>query len=237
MDTNELKFEFLEVKAGFISLIPISLFVLVFGAAFGLAATQEGLNQSSTVLMSTLVFAGASQFAALELWGAQVPIVPLAITVFAINARHLLIGATLYPHIQHLKPAARYGAMLVASDANWAISMRAFTNNDTSKGLGLLLGGGLALWTFWIIGTWIGFYFGDAIKNPSTYGVDMVMGCFLLTMVLDGKKQSKTFVIWTGAAVASIVAYLYLPENTHIIVGALTGGVIGVLIGEKKNDD
>lgn len=237
MHTNELKFELNAVKAGFISLIPISLFVLVFGVAFGLAASQVGLNQSAAILMSTFVFAGASQFGVLELWGTQVPVLPLAITVFAINARHLLIGATLYPYIQHLKPATRYGVMLVASDANWAISMRAFSLNDSSKGLGLLLGGGIALWLFWIIGTWIGFYFGNAIHNPSVFGVDMVMGCFLLTMVLEGKKESKTFLIWMGAAASSIAAYLYLPENSHIIVGALTGGVIGILIGEKNNDD
>lgn len=234
MHNNELKIEFNAVKAGFISLVPISLFVLVFGAAFGLAASQEGLNQSSTVWMSALVFAGASQFAALELWGTQVPVIPLVVTVFAINARHLLIGATLYPHIRHLKPATRYGVMLVASDANWAMSMRAFSANDSSKGLGLLFGGGVALWLFWIIGTWVGFSFGNAIKNPSAFGVDMVMGCFLLTMVLEGKKESKTYLIWMGAAASSIAAYLYLPENSHIIVGALTGGVIGVLIGEKK---
>ena len=234
MQTKELKIEFHTVKAGFVSLVPISLFVLVFGAAFGLAASQEGLNQTSAVLMSTIVFAGAAQFGVLELWGTQVPVVPLVLTVFAINARHLLIGATLYPYIQHLKPASRYGVMLVASDANWAISMRAFTLNNSSKGVGLLLGGGIALWLFWVIGTWIGFYFGHTINNPSVYGVDMVMACFLLTMVLQGERENKTYLIWLGAAVSSILAYLYLPENTHIMVGALTGGVIGVLLGDKK---
>ncbi len=234
MHTNELKLEWNAVQTGFMSLVPVSLFVLIFGAAFGLAASQEGLTQSSTVLMSTLVFAGASQFGALDLWGTHVSVVPLAITVFAINARHLLIGATLYPYLQHLKPAKRYGVMLVASDANWAMSMRAFDLNDPAKGLGLLFGGGLALWMFWVIGTWIGFYFGNAIQNPAVYGVDMVMGCFLLTMVLEGEKDNKTFVIWGAAAIASVMAYLYLPKNSHVIVGALVGGVMGVLLGEKN---
>jgi predicted branched-subunit amino acid permease len=42
--------------------------------------------------MSAFVFAGAAQFAALELWGAQVSIITLVVTVFAINARHLFDG-------------------------------------------------------------------------------------------------------------------------------------------------
>ncbi|UIP30339.1 AzlC family ABC transporter permease [Photobacterium sp. TLY01] len=230
MHTQELKLELNAIQQGFVSLVPISLFVFVFGAAFGLAAAQEGLNDAAAVLMSALVFAGASQFAALDLWGTQVPVLPLAITVFAINARHLLIGATLYPHIRSLNPATRYGVMLVASDANWALSMRAFAQNETAKGLGLLFGGGIAIWFFWMIGTWVGFYFGNAIQNPSAFGVDMVMGCFLLTMALGGSKNNKTYVIWAAAAASSIAAYLYLPENSHVIVGALTGGITGVFL-------
>lgn len=54
---------------GFKQLTPISLFVVVFGAAFGLAAIQVGLSNSATLSMSAFVFAGASQFATLELWG------------------------------------------------------------------------------------------------------------------------------------------------------------------------
>ena len=51
------------VWSGFKQLVPISLFVIAFGAAFGLAANQAGLGDGMVVLMSTLVFAGAAQFA------------------------------------------------------------------------------------------------------------------------------------------------------------------------------
>ena len=76
--------------------------MVIFGAAFGLAATQTGLDNSSIMLMSSFVFAGASQFATLELWGAQISLIPLIVTVFFINARHLLMGASLYPWLRHL---------------------------------------------------------------------------------------------------------------------------------------
>src|SRR3546814_6885500 len=39
---------------GFKQLIPISLFVVVFGVAFGLAAAQTGLSDTSAVLMSKI---------------------------------------------------------------------------------------------------------------------------------------------------------------------------------------
>ncbi len=232
-----MKLERIALKDGFTSIFPLALFIIAFGAAFGLAAFEQGLNQTSTVLMSVLVFAGAAQFGALDLWGAEVPILPLVVTVFAINARHLLIGATLFPHIQHLSPAKRYSIMLVASDANWALSMREFNVRESSvKGVGLLFGGGVAIWLFWGIGTWIGFNFANAIHNPKEVGLDLVMGCFLLTMVLGGSKENNVAIIWGSAAVASLLAYQFLPENSHVIVGTLVGGTMGVILGEADDE-
>lgn len=220
------------IWAGFKQLTPISVFVVVFGLAFGLAATQAGLDNYSSLLMSALVFAGASQFASLELCGTHVPVVPLVVTVFAVNARHLLMGATLYPYLQHLPPAKRYAVMFVVSDANWAMSMQAFSLGK--PGLGILFGGGLALWTFWVLGTWLGLYFGSAIHDPVSLGLDMVMGCFLLAMVIGGKKDLRMIVIWVVAGFSSMLAYWYLPANSHVVAGALAGGLLGALWMEKQ---
>lgn len=232
IDKGSVELGLSEVWFGFKQLLPISLFVIVFGIAFGLAAAQTGLEDASTLLMSALVFAGAAQFAVLDLWGEHVPILPLIVTVFAINARHLLMGATLYPWLRDLPRAKRYGVMLVVSDANWAMSMQAF--NRGKPGLGLLLGGGIALWSAWALGSWLGLYFGSAIRDPVSLGLDMVMGCFLLAMVLGGKKDLRMLIIWTVAAGSSLLAYWYLPENSHVVVGALAGGLLGAVWMEKK---
>lgn len=218
------------VWSGFKQLTPISVFVIAFGAAFGLAASQAGLSDPITIAMSTLAFAGAAQFAVLDLWGPHIPLFTLVITVFAINARHLLMGATLYPWLRHLPPARRYGIMLVTSDANWAMAMQAFSRKK--PGLGLLLGGGLSLWLFWVIGTWIGTWIGNAMADPKQFGLDMVMGCFLLAMVAEGEKNLYMFGIWAVAAASSLLAFWYLPENSHVIVGALAGGFVGAFFGE-----
>ncbi|MGE8069262.1 AzlC family ABC transporter permease [Pseudomonas sp. NPDC089569] len=223
-----------EVWEGFKKLVPISFFVIVFGVAFGLAAVQTGLGESSIVAMSALVFAGAAQFAALKLWGEHVPLVALIITVFAINARHLLMGATLYPWLRELPRAKRYGVMLVVSDANWAMSMQAFSRGE--PGLGLLLGGGIALWSAWALGSWMGIHFGSAIQDPVSWGLDMVMGCFLLAMVVGGQKNLRMLVIWIVAAGSSLLAYRFLPENSHVVVGAVAGGILGAVWMEKKHE-
>lgn len=222
------------VWIGFREMVPIAALVLVFGAAFGLAATQAGLSAAWSVLMSVAVFAGAAQFAALDLWGPQVPLLALALTAFAINARHLLMGASLYPWLRPLAPWRRYGSMMLASDANWAVAMQ--TLGRGQPGLGLLVGGGLALWLFWVAGTLLGTQVGGLIADGRRWGLDMVMGCFLLAMAIGGEKNLRMLAIWAVAGGSSLAAHRYLPDNSHVVTGALAGGVLGVLWRETSDE-
>lgn len=221
-----------KVRLEFLRLLPISLFVVAFGAAFGLAAIQKGLEPLQALLMSATVFAGASQFAAVDMWGAQVSVLPLIAVVFAINSRHLLMGASLYPMLKDLPPRQRYGVLLLLTDANWAVSAQEYQSGR--RNLEVILGGGLALWLAWIIGTLMGVYFGRLLQDPQSLGLDMVLGCFLLAMALGGKKCPRILVAWAVAAAASLAAYWYLPPHTHVVVGALAGGVVGLFWLEKK---
>ena len=100
--------------------------------------------------------------------------------------------------------------------------------------MGLLLGGGIALWSSWILGSWLGLHVGNAIHDPVSMGLDMVMGCFLLAMVVGGQRNLRMSVIWTVAACSSLMTYRHLPENSHVVVGALAGGVLGAFWMEKK---
>lgn len=224
-----------KVRTEFLRLLPISLFVVAFGAAFGLAAVQKGLEPLQAILMSFTVFAGASQFAAVDMWGSEVSLIPLVAVVFAINSRHLLMGASLYPMLRDMPPGRRYGLLLFLTDANWAVSAQDYQNGK--RNLEVILGGGLVIWIAWIIGTWLGVYFGGLLQDPKSLGLDMVLGCFLLAMALGGNKSPRTLVAWTVAAISSLAAWKWLPPNTHVVIGALAGGAIGFFWLEKKPDD
>ncbi|MDR9467154.1 AzlC family ABC transporter permease [Marinospirillum sp.] len=210
---------------GFKRLLPLSMFVVAFGIAFGLAAAQTGLSKTEALLMSAFVFAGASQFAALELWQVEIPLLAIIITTFAINARHLLMGASLYPWLREIPPGKRYGILTVISDANWAIAAQDYQQGE--RNLGILFGGGLALWLTWVAGTWLGLVLTQGIPDPEALGLDMVLGCFLLTMALGGKTNLRNLVIWSVAGGVSILALYLLPPNSHVVAGALAGGLVG----------
>ena len=211
---------------------PLSLFVIAFGLAFGVAAIQRGLSGLETLLMSGTVFAGASQFAALELWGPQIPLVALIASTFAINARHLLMGAALYPWLRHLPPRQRYASLALMSDSNWAMAAADYRRGETN--VGMLVGGGIALWLAWMLGTLLGVVFGSGISEPERFGLDVIMGCFLLSMLVGSKLDLGVLVPWVAAALAALAALAWLPENSHVIVGALAGGIAGLLMPPRS---
>jgi len=53
-------------------------------------------------------------------------------------------------------------------------------------------------------------------------------------MVFEGERNLRMVAIWIVAAASSLMAYQWLPENSHVIVGALAGGIAGVLMRKKK---
>lgn len=212
---------------GFRRMAPLSLFVIVFGLAFGVAALQQGLSGLETLLMSGLVFAGAAQFATLELWGETIPLVPLVAITLAINARHLLMGAAFYPYLRELPTGRRYASLILLSDANWAMAM---SGGTAAARLGILVGGGFALWSTWMIGTGLGVAFGSGIGEPERFGLDAIMGCFLLAMLVGDKRDPGVLLPWSAAAIAALAAMAWLPPHAHVIVGALAGGLMGLLL-------
>jgi len=40
--------------------------------------------------------------------------------------------------------------------------------------------------------------------------------------------------IWVVAGLSSLLAYWYLPENSHVVVGALAGSIAGTVLGDTK---
>ncbi len=201
----------------------VALFVIPFGLAFGVASVERGLSAGQSLLMSATVFAGASQFAVLEIWGAGVPLIPLVLMSLAVNARHVLMSAALFPWLRPLSWPRRLAAMAVLSDANFATGRTAYDAGE--RDLGVFVGSGLALWLAWVSGTGVGLIFGDRIADPKEFGLDVLMPTFFAALLVGSWKGRETAVPWIVAAIVSVVAYRWGLANWHVIAGAVAGGL------------
>jgi 4-azaleucine resistance transporter AzlC len=204
----------------------VSIAVLPFGLAFGLAAADKGLAFELTMAMSVLVFAGLSQMTALELWTSPLPVLPILLVTFTLNTRHILYGAAMAPWARKVKPLPKYLTATIMADINWAMTMQAKERGEMD--FGYLLGGGLLLWTAWQVSTAAGYFLGGGIGDPKALGLDAVVVALFATTLVGLWRGREDIVPWIAAAAASLFAYAHLPLGWHIIVGALVGGLVGV---------
>lgn len=203
------------------------MYAFALGIAFGVAAQQAGLPGTQAVFMSAVVFSGAAQFVALDMGLDSAGLGALLLAVLAVNARHILMGAALQPWLGRLNPWRRYAVVGVLSDANWALSLRHHANGE--KDVGILVGGGIALWASWLLGTLAGLGASGSLADPERYGLDVLMLAFFATVLVSMWHGRADIVPWCAAAAASLLGLWLLPPNWHIMAGALVGGFVGTL--------
>lgn len=137
------------------------------------------------------------------------------------------MGASLHVWLRDLGCLQRLAAVITLTDVTWAMSLAAYKKGE--RDVGLLIGSGVAMWLAWMIGTWFGIVFGRQIGDPHAFGFDVIILAFFAALLVSMWKRATTFVPWLVAGSVSFVAFLFLPNNWHIILGALAGGITGAL--------
>ena len=98
------------IRMAFVDTIIVWPGVAPFGMVYAVSALAAGLSLSETIGMSLIVFAGASQFTAVGLFGSGSHPLSIIATTAIINARHLLLAASTASYIRRApawSPSAR----------------------------------------------------------------------------------------------------------------------------------
>ena len=202
----------------------------LFGFAFGAFAAQKGLSFLEASLMTALMFAGASQFVATEMWSHPMPaaaILALCIVTGIINMRYLLITGSLRPWLGSLPARQIYPALAVLTEPGWLIGLR--YRADGGADAGTVAGSGFALWIVWIAGTMAGHLVGSLIANPQRFGLDLIMPVFFTVILVPLWRGARRAAPWAVAGAAALLAARYLPGSWYLIVGAVAGAATGAL--------
>jgi len=208
--------------------LPVAVSIAAYGVVWGVLAGQAGLSVIEVALMSGLVFAGASQFVALDMWTpGDLPVLSIVIAAGIVNLRMLLMSATLRPLVGHLSLPRQLGAMFFVSDEQWAMTMA-----EVRKGTGsvaFLLGTGVLSWFAWMGSTLCGRVLGAFIDDPTRYGLDFAFTATFLALLLGMWRGRGDLVPWIVGALAAILTSKLIEGNWYIIVGGLVGSFAGAL--------
>ena len=211
---------------GAIQTLPVALSVFAYGMVYGLLTRQADLTWLEAVLSSGIVFAGSSQFVALDMWTHPLPITALIFTTFIVNLRHVLMSASLTPWMRGLPPRTSYSLLFLLVDESWAMTYGAVHKGKAD--MGFLLGSGVLIWIAWMGATITGRLVGAVIPNPEQFGLDFAFTAVFLALLAGLWKGKSDIPAWAVAAVIALVVHHFIPGKWYIVAGGLAGSLTGL---------
>ncbi len=221
--------------AGVVDILPMLVGMVPFGLLVGAMGTQAGLDVWEVVLMSSAVFAGASQFIALDMWTSPLPALALIGTTFLVNLRHVLMGAAAAPHIKSLPVWVRYPFLYAMADENWAMAIRKISM-DKKIAAGYLMGLTIPFYLNWQIWSYAGTQLGGLIADPRMFGFDFVFTAVFICLILGFWKHDRRLTPILASAVAALVAANILPGTWYIFIGSIVGVSVAAITYKQRGE-
>lgn len=221
----------LPFRTGLYTSIPLVLGYFPIAVSFGVAATRAGLTLAEAVLFSVVIFAGAAQFLALALVTSGAPLIVSALTLMAMNLRHVMYGPVL------LDKAGSDASTRHAWAWAWCLTDEVFgaTLGAMARGRrfseGFVGGVGVGAYAAWVAGTALGALMGgQAIEAwPAlNAGLGFMLPALFLALLLSilDRGQIPTVVV---AALVTVGLTLAGSPTLGILAGIAVGALAGTL--------
>lgn len=216
--------------------VPVLVAVVPFGLLFGALAVDNGFTVAEAVLMSGLIYGGASQMVGIELFGQKIAPWLIVLSIFAVNFRHVLYSAAFGRRITNWPPIKQAVAFFLLTDPQFA---EAEQRQERGKGVSFAwyVGYGLAMWTAWIAETALGAFFGKLIPDPHALGLDFLLPIYFLGLVMSFRKRPLWLPVVAASAVASILAYKFVGSPWHVSIGAAGGVLLAATATPAGNEE
>ncbi|MFB6251386.1 MAG: AzlC family ABC transporter permease [Halobellus sp.] len=217
-----------EVIRGLRDAAPVLLGVAPFGLVAGAAAVDAGLTPAQAIGLSVVVFAGASQLAAIDLFGSNAELLVIVLTGVVINLRMLMYSASIAPRFRALRSWWKSLCAYVLTDQAYALSIARYADEELNPAerRNYYLAVGVSLWVVWQSCTILGIVAGARI--PDAWGLEFAVPLVFLSLLVPAVSSLPTFV---AAVVGGTVAVAGTVVSVPFDLGIIAGGVVGVAAG------
>ena len=218
-------------RQGLKDIAPVMVAYVPIGLLWGTLAAGKGFSALAAMLMSVFVYAGASQFVAVDMWVQPLPVLVLTLTTLVVNLRHVLMSASISRHIKSVPVGWRYALMFILTDESWAMAERRALRAPLD--LGYMVGSSLPLWPTWFLCSFIGAAVGNKLGAPVAYGLDFAFSAIFLTIIMGFWKGPRTGAVIIASGAAAVGAKLALSGAWYI----MAGGVVGVIVASLLHSE
>jgi 4-azaleucine resistance transporter AzlC len=222
------------VRAG----IPIFIGYFPAAVAFGILSKTTGVSLLESFLFSAVVFAGASQFIALNLLATGMGFTGIILTTLLVNFRHFLMSAYLSTRIK--EKLKKYYLALAFGVTDEVFSVLSFKRGPLSKGFVFVVQ--MSAYSGWVAGTLCGYLLGEFLPPILSQSMGVALYALLLAILMPEIKASflSLFLALSSGLLNWLLMVLdILPRGWSIIVCILviaTAGAFLTLNGSPKEE-
>jgi len=214
--------------------IPIAIGYIPIGITFGLLARSAGIPDYITVMMSLIIFAGASQFVGINLIALGTSFWEIILTTFILNLRHLLMSASLS---QKVVPETSKGilALLSFGITDETFMVASFREEDHLKPE-FLAGLNLLAFSAWNVGTWIGIFLSAGLPEAVKTSMGIALYVMFIGLLVPSCRRSKAtlFIALLAMAVHGFLHYTpsitLLSTGLKIVITTIITALMGAII-------
>jgi 4-azaleucine resistance transporter AzlC len=210
-----------DARDGLRDIAPVMIAATPIGLLFGAIAASKGLSVAEAGLMSVLVFAGGAQFAAIELWSYPVPVAAILFSTLLVNARHVLMGASLAPKTRGFGFLQRYLGFFFLTDEAWALAERRAMERTVTPAYWFACAAVLP--AAWIGSSLVGAAIGALLGDPKSFGADFAFTALFIGLVAGFNKGRITAATVAASGGVAALVYVIVGPPWHVLAGALAG--------------
>lgn len=205
--------------------LSIAIGYLPVALTFGLLAKSTGLSLSETVMMSLIVFAGASQYISLSLIAVGTGVIEIIFTTFIVNIRHFLMSASLSEKVDDdpLWKKALY---------SFGLTDETFTVASTKEGTvnaSYLFGLMLISYASWVVNSGIGYVIGASLPTTVQESMGIALYAMFIGLLIPSlKKHRKVLFLAVLAAILNSLCYASQAISTGwaIVLSTIVSAVL-----------
>lgn len=213
-------------------MLPLLLGVAPFGMIYGVLARQVGLTPAAAQSMSSILFAGSSQFIATQMLQQHVPTLVLIIALFVVNLRHMLYSASIAPYLRRLSLGWKALLAYLMADEAYMIAVTHYQKEGSEGNQHwFFLGAGAILWTTWQISTAAGIFLGAVV--PQSWELDFSLPLTFIALLVPILKNRADLAVALASGVIMLLVFS-LPYKLGIIVAAMAGIALGMLLERRR---
>ena len=197
-----------QIAAGLGDSLGVGLGIFPLGIALGVLVIQAGLPWWVSPALAIGVFAGSVELLLVGMIAAATPLVTIAVTVLAVNFRHVFYALS-FPVSRVTRGLPRAYSIYAMVDEAYATYVLMPPEKLTSA---RMVTGQLAMQAYWVVGGLVGVWLAAALPAPIE-GFEFALVALFIVMTLDALRSRREIPSAVLAGLAVTIALFAFPEQ------------------------